>query len=260
MYFICFFVVNAIIDVIGGASIVGTCGVVLLVGLALLKLVVWCDLDVYVVVDVATDGATDGTNQTTSKAAISRFVQEGSYRVLAEFQRQFDELQRDLADFRARLRRALLLPDENCQKKEAGGDLDLVLLCCWLAAVGAGLLKSVEILEGVARLSLANDIEFEEQNFIALMNEAKEKKDQRKNQAMGGGNGQKAKMAREKNMEKMKAQKGSQLEANKKAMSIQCKVCMQTFICTTSEVKCREHAEAKHPKSDVYACFPHLKK
>ncbi|KAH6796128.1 hypothetical protein C2S51_037114 [Perilla frutescens var. frutescens] len=107
---------------------------------------------------------------------------------------------------------------------------------------------------------------------------------------MGGGNGQKAKMARERNMEKLKGQKGSQLEANKKAMSIQaisfvqnknndellvlmllhlynfngrdlqCKVCMQTFICTTSEVKCREHAEAKHPKADVYACFPHLKK
>ncbi|KAH0680374.1 hypothetical protein KY290_022555 [Solanum tuberosum] len=38
---------------------------------------------------------------------------------------------------------------------------------------------------------------------------------------MGGGNGQKAKMAREKNMEKMKGQKGSQLEANKKAMNIQ---------------------------------------
>lgn len=49
-----------------------------------------------------------------------------------------------------------------------------MLLCCWLAAVGAGLLKSEEILEGVARLSLANDIEFEEQNFIALMNEARE--------------------------------------------------------------------------------------
>lgn len=34
---------------------------------------------------------------------------------------------------------------------------------------------------------------------------------------------------------------------------------MQTFMCTTSEVKCREHAEAKHPKADVLACFPHLK-
>ncbi|KAA8528473.1 hypothetical protein F0562_035828 [Nyssa sinensis] len=52
---------------------------------------------------------------------------------------------------------------------------------------------------------------------------------------MGGGNGQKAKMAREKNLEKNKPSKGSQLDSNKKAMSIQCKVCMQTFICTTSE-------------------------
>ncbi|QHO10435.1 uncharacterized protein DS421_15g489730 [Arachis hypogaea] len=38
---------------------------------------------------------------------------------------------------------------------------------------------------------------------------------------MGGGNGQKAKMAREKNLEKQKAAKGSQLDSNKKAMSIQ---------------------------------------
>ncbi|KAG5154566.1 hypothetical protein JHK82_012535 [Glycine max] len=86
---------------------------------------------------------------------------------------------------------------------------------------------------------------------------------------MGGGNAQKSKMAREKNLEKQKAAAkaivwdvcaGSQLDSNKKAMSIQCKVCMQTFICTTSEVKCKEHAEAKHPKSDLYVCFPHLKK
>ncbi|KAF3672610.1 hypothetical protein FXO38_06010 [Capsicum annuum] len=39
MYFICFFVVDAVIDVVGGTGIVGTCGVVLLVGLALLELV-----------------------------------------------------------------------------------------------------------------------------------------------------------------------------------------------------------------------------
>ncbi|CAI0389838.1 unnamed protein product [Linum tenue] len=102
---------------------------------------------------------------------------------------------------------------------------------------------------------------------------------------MGGGNGQKSKTARERNLEKLQkaANKGSQLQSNKKAMTIQvslpislvfwfvvsagtvaavgilqCKVCMQTFICTTSEAKCREHAEAKHPKSDVYTCFPHL--
>lgn len=49
-----------------------------------------------------------------------------------------------------------------------------VLLCCWLAAVGAGLLKSEEILVGVARLRLSNDIEFEEQNFIAMMSDARE--------------------------------------------------------------------------------------
>ncbi|KAM3287169.1 hypothetical protein P3S67_020599 [Capsicum chacoense] len=33
---------------------------------------------------------------------------------LRELQRRFNKLQRDLADFGARLRRALLLPDENC--------------------------------------------------------------------------------------------------------------------------------------------------
>jgi hypothetical protein len=42
--------------------------------------------------------------------------------------------------------------------------------------------------------------------------------------------------------------------------TMQCKVCMQTFICTTSEAKCKEHAEARHPKSDLAQCFPHLKK
>ena len=49
-----------------------------------------------------------------------------------------------------------------------------VLLCCWVAAVGAGLLKSEEILEGVTRVSISNDLEFEEQNFIALMTEARQ--------------------------------------------------------------------------------------
>lgn len=57
---------------------------------------------------------------------------------------------------------------------EQSGDPLYVLLCCWLAAVGAGLLKSEEILEGVARLRISNDIEFEEETFIAMMNEARE--------------------------------------------------------------------------------------
>uniref|UniRef100_A0A453BPN3 Uncharacterized protein n=1 Tax=Aegilops tauschii subsp. strangulata TaxID=200361 RepID=A0A453BPN3_AEGTS len=77
--------------------------------------------------------------------------------------------------------------------------------------------------------------------------------------AMGGGNAQKSKMARERNLEKLKGGKGSQLEANKKLQRRLCKICMQTFICTTSEAKCKEHAEAKHPKSDLVQCFPHLK-
>jgi len=54
------------------------------------------------------------------------------------------------------------------------GDPLYVLLCCWLAAVGAGLLKTEDILEGVSRLRISNDIEFEEQNFMSLMSEAKE--------------------------------------------------------------------------------------
>ncbi|KAJ8638338.1 hypothetical protein MRB53_012605 [Persea americana] len=77
---------------------------------------------------------------------------------------------------------------------------------------------------------------------------------------MGGGNGQKAKMARERNLEKQKGAKGSQLESNKKAMTIQCKVCMQTFICTTSEVKLLpasqeiicEHKEKVYVLGSVY--------
>lgn len=54
------------------------------------------------------------------------------------------------------------------------GDPLYVLMCCWLAALGAGLLKSEEILEGVNRLRISNDIEFEEETFIAMMNEARE--------------------------------------------------------------------------------------
>lgn len=46
---------------------------------------------------------------------------------------------------------------------------------------------------------------------------------------MGGGNGQKSKMARERNIEKQKAAKRSQLESNKKAMTIQV-VSLQAFV------------------------------
>jgi hypothetical protein len=42
-------------------------------------------------------------------------------------------------------------------------------------------------------------------------------------------------------------------------MNIQCKVCMQTFLCTMTEAKLKEHSDNKHPKNDFYQCFPHLK-
>ncbi|XP_061353743.1 photosystem I assembly factor PSA3, chloroplastic [Gastrolobium bilobum] len=62
------------------------------------------------------------------------------------------------------------------QNSLSAGDPLYVLLCCWLAALGAGLLKTEEILKGVARLRISNDIEFEEQTFMALMNEARERR------------------------------------------------------------------------------------
>jgi hypothetical protein len=43
-----------------------------------------------------------------------------------------------------------------------------------LAAIGAGLLKSEEILEGVARLRMSNDIEYEEETFLDMMKLARE--------------------------------------------------------------------------------------
>uniref|UniRef100_A0A7C8ZKB5 Uncharacterized protein n=2 Tax=Opuntia streptacantha TaxID=393608 RepID=A0A7C8ZKB5_OPUST len=87
----------------------------------------------------------------------------------------------DFAEFRRRVGNKCTITDSRAfyefqDRRGRAGDPLYVLLCCWLAAVGAGLLKSEEILEGVARLRLSNDIEFEEQNFIAKMSEAKERR------------------------------------------------------------------------------------
>ncbi|KAA8548092.1 hypothetical protein F0562_004647 [Nyssa sinensis] len=87
----------------------------------------------------------------------------------------------DFAEFRRRVGKNCTITDSRAfyefqDRRGRSGDPLYVLQCCWLAAVGAGLLKSEEILEGVARLRLSNDIEFEEENFIAMMNEAKEKR------------------------------------------------------------------------------------
>ncbi|XP_059670166.1 photosystem I assembly factor PSA3, chloroplastic [Cornus florida] len=87
----------------------------------------------------------------------------------------------DFAEFRRRVGKKCNITDSRAfiefrDRRGRSGDPLYVLLCCWLAAVGAGLLKTEEILEGVARLRLSNDIEFEEENFISMMNEAKEKR------------------------------------------------------------------------------------
>ncbi|ONK73785.1 uncharacterized protein A4U43_C04F35340 [Asparagus officinalis] len=85
----------------------------------------------------------------------------------------------DFAEFRRRVGKKCGISDSRAfyefqDRRGRAGDPLYVLLCCWLAAVGAGLLKSEEILEGVARLRISNDIEFEEENFISMMNVAKE--------------------------------------------------------------------------------------
>ncbi|KAH7577367.1 hypothetical protein JRO89_XS01G0241100 [Xanthoceras sorbifolium] len=85
----------------------------------------------------------------------------------------------DFAEFRRRVGKKCSITDSKAfydfqDRRGRAGDPLYVLMCCWLAAVGAGLLKSEEILEGASRLRISNDIEFEEQKFIASMNEARE--------------------------------------------------------------------------------------
>ncbi|KAL4351873.1 hypothetical protein GQ457_06G033890 [Hibiscus cannabinus] len=87
----------------------------------------------------------------------------------------------DFAEFRRRVGKKCTVTDSRAfyefqERRGRVGDPLYVMLCCWLAAVGVGLLKSEEILEGVARLRISNDIEFEEHNFIAMMNEARERR------------------------------------------------------------------------------------
>ncbi|CAJ1946757.1 unnamed protein product [Sphenostylis stenocarpa] len=87
----------------------------------------------------------------------------------------------DFAEFRRRVGKKCSQADSTAfyefqDRRGRAGDPLYVLLCCWLAAIGAGLLKTEDILEGVARLRISNDIEFEEQNFMSLMSEAKERR------------------------------------------------------------------------------------
>lgn len=87
----------------------------------------------------------------------------------------------DFAEFRRRVGKKCSITDSRAlyefqERRGRAGDPLYVLFCCWLAAVGAGLIKSEDILEGVARLRISNDIEFEEENFLAIMKDAKERR------------------------------------------------------------------------------------
>ncbi|KAF9609704.1 hypothetical protein IFM89_017903 [Coptis chinensis] len=87
----------------------------------------------------------------------------------------------DFAEFRRRVGNNSTVMDSRAfldfkERRGKTADTLYVLMCCWLAAVGAGLLKSEEILEGVVRLRISDDIEFEEENFIAIMTEARERR------------------------------------------------------------------------------------
>ncbi|KAJ5669351.1 hypothetical protein N7462_010421 [Penicillium macrosclerotiorum] len=68
------------------------------------------------------------------------------------------------------------------------------------------------------------------------------------------GNGAKAQMKRDRGAKDTKVAK-SQTKSNEKAMNIQCKVCLQTFLQTTKAPALQEHASNKHKKG-LPDCFP----
>ena len=51
-----------------------------------------------------------------------------------------------------------------------------MLFWCWAAAVGAGLLKSEDMMLAATRLRISFDIVYEEENFTILMDQATEVK------------------------------------------------------------------------------------
>lgn len=59
-----------------------------------------------------------------------------------------------------------------------------VLLWCWAAAVGAGLLKSDDLIMSAARLRCSNDVHYETENLELLMDDAKKRREKSKSPAM----------------------------------------------------------------------------
>jgi ribosomal protein L9 len=74
---------------------------------------------------------------------------------------------------------------------------------------------------------------------------------------MPSGNGARAQQKRERNQKKQSQQKTakSQLKSNQAALTIQCKVCKQSFMCVSSQEVLRRHAENRHPKLEFSQCF-----
>jgi uncharacterized CHY-type Zn-finger protein len=74
---------------------------------------------------------------------------------------------------------------------------------------------------------------------------------------MPSGNGARAQQRRERAQKKQRQQKTakSQLKTNQAALTIQCKVCKQSFMCVSNQDELRRHAENRHPKLEFAQCF-----
>ena len=71
---------------------------------------------------------------------------------------------------------------------------------------------------------------------------------------MAGGNGNKSKMARERNMKNAPIEAKSSLN-DKSKCAIVCQVCFQTFSSTTRKPEMEQHWENKHGKKLLTDCF-----
>ncbi|KAI8613383.1 At2g23090 like protein [Chytriomyces sp. MP71] len=72
---------------------------------------------------------------------------------------------------------------------------------------------------------------------------------------MGGGNAQKAAMARERKAKAAGAEAKSQLKVNENAKNVQCSICRQTFLLTIREKALQEHIDSKHSGKTIADCF-----
>ncbi|KAI8922203.1 hypothetical protein PhCBS80983_g03099 [Powellomyces hirtus] len=73
---------------------------------------------------------------------------------------------------------------------------------------------------------------------------------------MGGGNAQKAAMARERKKAAAGKTANSQLKVNEAAKNTMCSVCRQTFLMTIRQKALEEHVTNKHAGKEFKACFP----